>query len=48
VVAALIGCLPDWRFRPAMKNGLPFPVWASVEFSYQYTPTGHSPTGGKP
>jgi Flp pilus assembly protein TadD len=47
VVSALVGCLPDWRFRPAMKNGLPFPVWASVEFSYQYSPGG-SPPGHKP
>jgi hypothetical protein len=48
VVSALVRCLPDWRFRPAMKNGLPFPVWASVDFSYQYSPGGSSPAGHKP
>ncbi|MGH7742409.1 MAG: hypothetical protein ACRENS_10345 [Candidatus Eiseniibacteriota bacterium] len=48
VVAALVRCLPDWRFRPAMKNGLPFPVWASVDFSYQYLPAGQAPPGRKP
>jgi len=48
VVAALVLCLPDWRFRPAMKNGLPFPVWASVDFSYKYSPGGSSPAGHKP
>ena len=48
VVAALVRCLTDWRFRPAMKNGLPFPVWASVDFSYSYTPGASSPSGRKP
>jgi tetratricopeptide (TPR) repeat protein len=48
VVSALVRCLTDWRFRPAMKNGLPFPVWASVEFSYTYSPGGATPPGTKP
>ena len=47
VVSALVRCLTDWRFRPAMKNGLPFPVWASVDFSYKYSPGG-PPPGTKP
>ena len=48
VIAALVRCLTDWRFRPAMKNGLPFPVWASVDFSYKYSPGGAKPSGQKP
>ena len=31
-----------------MKNGLPFPVWASVDFSYKYSPGGPPPSGRKP
>jgi tetratricopeptide (TPR) repeat protein len=30
VVASIVGSLPDWRFRPAMKMGEPHRVWAAV------------------
>lgn len=35
VVAAVIASLPDWRFGPARKNGLPQRVWAAVEYTYK-------------
>ena len=41
-VSGIIGSLTDWRFRPARKNGVPYPVWATIDYRYSASP----PAGG--
>jgi tetratricopeptide (TPR) repeat protein len=41
-VAALVGSLTDWRFRPAMKDNAPHRVWATVEYNYSVHPPANS------
>ncbi|MBI1799995.1 MAG: hypothetical protein HYR73_09980 [Candidatus Eisenbacteria bacterium] len=46
VVAAVVGSLNDWRFRPAMKNNAPHRVWAAVEYSFGTQPPPGSAGAG--
>jgi hypothetical protein len=41
-VAALVGSLTEWRFRPAMKNNTPHRVWATVEYNYAVHPPANA------
>jgi tetratricopeptide (TPR) repeat protein len=34
-VGAIVASLPEWRFHPATKNGLPQRVWAAVQYTYR-------------
>ncbi|HTM58243.1 MAG TPA: hypothetical protein VL123_07495 [Candidatus Udaeobacter sp.] len=49
VVSGIVRSLNEWRFKPAMKNNAPHPVWATVEYAYKPPAPGGSggsgPTG---
>ena len=45
VVSGIVRSINDWRFKPAMKNNAPHPVWATVEYAYKPPAPGVSGGG---